>query len=90
MPANSLFGNSGRNNAHGPHFTYSEMYRTKRIHITERVSFRPDTQFFKNLNHPTFALPSNPAGTPVKSATQAGFGANRNTTSPLTGLLASG
>jgi hypothetical protein len=89
-PANCQFGNSGRNNIRGPHFTYSEMYLTKKIPITERVSFRLDTQFFNVFNHPNFALPSNQAGTPGKPATQTGFGALTSTISPPTGLLGVG
>ena len=48
----------------GPHFTYSEVYVTKKIPITEHVTFRFDTQFFNVFNHPNFALPTNQAGTP--------------------------
>ena len=89
-PAICQFGNSGRNNFRGPHFTYAEMYLTKKIPITERVSFRLDTQFFNVFNHPNFALPSNQAGTPGKPATQTGFGALTSTISPPTGLLGVG
>jgi hypothetical protein len=88
--ANCQFGNSGRNNYRGPHFTYSEMYLTKKIPITEHVTFRFDTQFFNVFNHPNFALPSNQAGTPGKLATQTGFGAVTSTISPPTGLLGVG
>jgi hypothetical protein len=89
-PANCQFGNSGRNNVRGPHFTDSEMYLTKRIPITERVSFRLDTQAFNVFNHANFALPNNQAGTPGKPATQTGFGALTSTISPPTGLLGVG
>jgi hypothetical protein len=89
-PPNCQFGNSGRNNYRGPHFTYSEVYVTKKIPITEHVSFRFDTQFFNVFNHPNFALPSNQAGTPGKQATQTGFGALTSTISPPTGLLGVG
>jgi hypothetical protein len=89
-PANCQFGNSGRNNVRGPHFTYSEMYLTKKLPITERVSVRLDTQFFNVFNHPNFALPNNQAGTPGKPATQTGFGALTSTISPPTGLLGVG
>jgi hypothetical protein len=89
-PANCQFGNSGRNNFRGPHFTYSEMYLTKKIPFTERVSFRLDTQFFNVFNHANFALPSNQAGTPGKPGTQTGFGAITSTISPPTGLLGVG
>ena len=87
---NCQFGNSGRNNVRGPHFTYFELYLTKKIKITEHASFRFDTQFFNLFNHPNFALPSNQAGTPGKPATQTGFGALTSTISPPTGLLGVG
>jgi Carboxypeptidase regulatory-like domain len=87
---NCQFGNSGRNNVRGPHFTYSELYLTRKIKITEHASFRFDTQFFNLFNHPNFALPSNQAGTPGKPATQTGFGALTSTISPPTGLLGVG
>jgi hypothetical protein len=89
-PTNCQFGNSGRNNYRGPHFTYSEVYLTKQIPITEHVTFRFDTQFFNVFNHPNFALPSNQAGTPGEPATQTGFGALTSTISPPTGLLGVG
>jgi hypothetical protein len=89
-PAHCQFGNSGRNNYRGPHFTYSEVYLTKKIPITEHVTFRFDTQFFNVFNHPNFALPSNQAGTPGKPGTQTGFGALTSTISPPTGLLGVG
>jgi hypothetical protein len=88
--ANCQFGNSGRNNYRGPHFTYSEVYLTKRIPITERVTFRMDTQFFNVFNHPNFSLPSNQAGAPGEPGTQTGFGALTSTISPPTGLLGVG
>ncbi len=89
-PANCQFGNSGRNNYRGPHFTYSEVTLTKKIPITEHVAFRFDAQFFNAFNHPNFALPSNQAGTPGEPATQTGFGALTSTISPPTGLLGVG
>ena len=84
------FGDSGRNNYRGPHFTYSELYLTKKIRLTEHASFRFDTQFFNLFNHPNFALPTNQAGTPGKPATQTGFGALTSAISPPTGLLGVG
>ena len=84
------FGNSGRNNYRGPHFTYSELYVTRKIKITEHAMFRFDAQFFNLFNHPNFSLPSNQAGTPGKPATQTGFGALTSTISPPTGLLGVG
>ena len=89
-PANCQFGNSGRNNVRGPHFTYSEVYVIKKVPITEHLIFRFDTQIFNVFNHPNFALPSNQAGTPGKPATQTGFGAITSTISPPTGLLGVG
>jgi len=88
--ANCQFGNSGRNNYRGPHFTYSEFYVTKKIPITERITLRFDTQLFNAFNHPNFALPGNQAGTPGEPATQTGFGALTSTISPPTGLLGVG
>jgi Carboxypeptidase regulatory-like domain len=87
---NCQFGDSGRNNYRGPHFTYSELYVTKKVQLTEHVVFRFDTQFFNLFNHPNFALPSNQAGAPGKPATQTGFGALTSTISPPTGLLGVG
>jgi len=89
-PTNCQFGDSGRNNMRGPHFTYSEIYLIKKILLTERVTFRFDTQVFNIFNHPNFALPTNQAGMPGKPATQAGFGAITSTISPPTGLLGVG
>jgi hypothetical protein len=89
-PANCQFGDSGRNNFRGPHFTYSELYATKKIRLAEHVTFRFDAQFFNLFNHPNFALPSNQAGTPGEPSTQSGFGALTNTISPPTGLLGVG
>ena len=87
---NCQFGDSGRNNYRGPHFTYSELYVTKKVQLSEHVTFRFDTQFFNLFNHPNFALPSNQAGTPGKPGTQTGFGALTSTISPPTGLLGVG
>jgi hypothetical protein len=89
-PSNCQFGNSGRNQFRGPHFTYSQLYVTKKIALPYHVVFRFDTQFFNVFNHPNLALPSNQAGTPGKPATQTGFGAIASTISPPTGLLGVG
>ena len=88
--ANCQFGNSGRNNYRGPHFTYSEVYVTKKVAIADHVTLRFDTQMFNVFNHANFALPSNQAGTPGEPATQTGFGAVTSTISPPTGLLGVG
>jgi hypothetical protein len=89
--ANCQFGDSGRNQYRGPHFTYSEIYLTKRTPITERVMFRFEAQLFNAFNHPNFALPTdNQAGIPGEPATQTGFGALTSTISPPTGLLGVG
>jgi hypothetical protein len=89
-PTNCQFGNSGRNQFRGPHFTYSQLYVTKKIALPHHVVFRFDTQFFNVFNHPNLVLPSNLAGTPGKPATQTGFGAISSTVSPPTGLLGVG
>jgi hypothetical protein len=89
-PANCQFGDSGRNTVRGPHFTYSELYVTRKVPITEHLTFRFDTQFFNLFNHANFALPANQAGTPGEPATQTGFGALTSTISPPTGLLGVG
>ncbi len=88
--ANCQFGDSGRNTVRGPHFTYSDIYATKRIRITESVSLRFDTQLFNAFNHPNFALPSNvEAGVPGVYI-PAKFGTLESTVSPPTGLLGVG
>jgi hypothetical protein len=90
-PALCQFGNSGRNQYRGPHFTYSEVYITKRVPLSEHVTFRLDGQFFNVFNHPNLALPTNnQAGIPGEPATQTSFGAISSTTSPPTGLLGVG
>ncbi|MGB6691642.1 MAG: TonB-dependent receptor [Terracidiphilus sp.] len=89
--ANCQFGDSGRNQYRGPHFTYSEVYLTKKVPLTERVTFRLDTQVFNVFNHPNLALPTdNQAGIPGQPGTQTGFGAITGTISPPTGLLGVG
>jgi hypothetical protein len=88
--SNCQFGNSGRNTVRGPHFTYSDMYLTRKFPITESVTLRFDTQLFNALNHPNFALPSNvEAGVPGVYI-PAKFGTLESTVSPPTGLLGVG
>jgi hypothetical protein len=88
--ADCQFGDAGRNTVRGPHFTYSDIYLTKRFPITEAVSLRFDTQFFNAFNHPNFALPSNvQAGVPGVYL-PAKFGTLESTISPPTGLLGVG
>jgi len=88
--ANCQFGDSGRNTVRGPHFTYSDIYLTKRLHIKEGIGLRFDTQFFNAFNHPNFALPSNvEAGVPGVYV-PAKFGTLESTISPPTGLLGVG
>ncbi len=89
-PANCQFGDTGRNDFRGPHFTYSELYLTKRIPLHEHLVFQFDAQFYNWLNHPNFALPSNQAGVPGDTATQTGFGTIDGVVSPPTGLLGVG
>jgi len=89
--ANCQFGTSGRNQFRGPGFFWSDMYLTKHIPLTDKVTMRLDAQFFNIFNHPNFGLPSNVlAGVPGKPSTQTGFGALTYTTSPPTGLLGVG
>jgi len=88
--ANCQFGESGRNTVRGPHFTYSDIYLTKKFLIKEGVSLRVDTQLFNAFNHPNFALPSNvEAGVPGVYV-PAKFGTLESTISPPTGLLGVG
>jgi hypothetical protein len=84
------FGDSGRNTVRGPHFTYSDMYLTKRFSLTERLTLRFDTQLFNAFNHPNFALPGSvEAGEPGESIPPK-FGTLESTISPPTGLLGVG
>jgi hypothetical protein len=88
--SNCQFGDSGRNTVRGPHFTYSDIYLTKRIPLREGMSLRFDTQMFNAFNHPNFALPGNvEAGVPG-SYIPAKFGTLESTVSPPTGLLGVG
>ena len=88
--ANCQFGDAGRNTVRGPHFTYSDIYLTKRIPITEALALRFDSQFFNAFNHANFALPSNvEAGVPG-TYVPAKFGTLESTISPPTGLLGVG
>ena len=89
-PMDCQFGNLGRNTLRGPGFTWSDLYVSKKLSLTERVALRIDGQFFNWLNHPNFALPTAVAGIPARSSTQTGFGALVATTSPPTGLLGVG
>ena len=89
-PANCQFGDLGRNTLRGPWFTWSDLYLTKKMALTEHVSLRIEGQFFNVFNHPNFALPSVVAGIPGRPQTQTGFGAISHTTSPPTGLLGVG
>jgi hypothetical protein len=87
---NCQFGDSGRNTVRGPHFTYSDIYLSKRFPIAEAVSLRFDMQFFNAFNHANFALPSNvQAGVPGVYI-PAKFGTLESTISPPTGLLGVG
>jgi hypothetical protein len=88
--SNCQFGDSGRNTVRGPHFTYSDIYVTKKFPLTKAASLRFDTQFFNAFNHPNFALPSNvEAGVPGVYI-PAKFGTLESTVSPPTGLLGVG
>jgi hypothetical protein len=89
-PGDCQFGDLGRNTLRGPGFTWSDLYVSKKLSLTERVVLRIDGQFFNWLNHPNFALPTAVAGIPGQAGTQTGFGALVATTSPPTGLLGVG
>jgi hypothetical protein len=88
--ARCQFGDSGRNTVRGPHFTYSDIYLTKKFPVSEGVTVRFDTQLFNAFNHPNFALPSSAqAGVPGVYI-PAKFGTLQSTISPPTGLLGVG
>jgi hypothetical protein len=90
-PANCQFGTSGRNQFRGPGFVWSDMYLTKQIPLTDKLTMRVEGQFFNVFNHPNFGLPSQTlAGVPGNPSTQTGFGSLTYTTSPPTGLLGVG
>ncbi|HTV15426.1 MAG TPA: hypothetical protein VME68_11970, partial [Acidobacteriaceae bacterium] len=90
-PGDCQFGDLSRNALRGPHFTYSEVYLTKRVPLREGVTLRFDAQLFNAFNHPTFALPTDvQAGIPGEPSTQTGFGGLTSTISPPTGLLGVG
>ena len=89
-PADCQFGDAGRNTVRGPHFTDSDIYLSRRFHLTEKASLRFDTQFFNAFNHPNFALPDSvEAGVPG-GLIPAKFGTLESTISPPTGLLGVG
>jgi hypothetical protein len=88
--ANCQFGDSGRNTVRGPHFTYSDIYLTKKFPVADGMTLRFDTQLFNAFNHPNFALPGNvEAGVPGVYV-PAKFGTLESTISPPTGLLGVG
>jgi hypothetical protein len=89
-PADCQFGDAGRNTVRGPHFTYSDMYLTKRVALTERLKLRFDTQLFNAFNHPNFALPSSVEAGVTGESIPAKFGTLESTISPPTGLLGVG
>jgi hypothetical protein len=90
-PQNCQFGDLGRNAVRGPDFTWTDLYVSKWIRLTDRAKLRIDAQFFNLFNHPNFGLPVlGNAGIPGKPSTQTGFGALTYTTSPPTGLLGVG
>ncbi len=89
-PVSCQFGNLGRNVLRGPRFVWSDLYLTKKLLVSERVTLRIEGQFFNVFNHPNFGLPTAVAGIPGRPETQTGFGALTSTTSPPTGLLGVG
>jgi hypothetical protein len=89
-PATCQFGTLGRNTVRGPQFLWSDLYVTKRIIGSDRITLRAEVQVFNLLNRANFALPASIAGIPRQPITQTGFGALTYTTSPPTGLLGVG
>jgi hypothetical protein len=90
-PGNCQFGNLARNSLRGPNFTWSDLYLTKWITLSEGVKLRIDGQFFNLFNHTNFGLPVlAAAGVPGNRSTQTGFGTLSYTTAPPTGLLGVG
>jgi hypothetical protein len=88
--AHCQFGDAGRNNVRGPHFTNSDIYLSRRFPIWEQTSLRFDVQMFNAFNHPNFALPSSvEAGVPGTYIPPK-FGTLQSTISPPTGLLGVG
>lgn len=83
------FGNMQRNFLRGPAFGWSDLFLTKRIKLTERMSFVVSGQAYNFLNHPNFHAPGGSAGIPGNIATLTGFGNISSMASPPTGLLGS-
>jgi hypothetical protein len=88
--ATCQFGTLGRNTVRGPQFVWSDLYVTKRIAASTRMTIRAELQMFNVFNRANFALPTSIAGIPGEPSTQTGFGALVSTTSPPTGLLGVG
>ncbi len=80
-------GNTARNEFRAPGFKWTDLDIGKRFKISERISFKFDSQFYNLLNHRNFFFPSNFAGIPGDPRTLTGFGTVSQTASPSTGLL---
>ena len=89
-PATCQFGSLGRNTVRGPQFVSSDLYLTKQVAASKRMTIRAELQVFNLFNRANFALPTSIAGIPGEPSTQTGFGALVSTTSPPTGLLGVG
>jgi hypothetical protein len=68
----------------------SDLYLTKQVAASKRMTIRAELQVFNLFNRANFALPTSIAGIPGEPSTQTGFGALVSTTSPPTGLLGVG
>lgn len=88
-------GNMARNSVRLPGFTWTDLSVSKNFHVTEKVTFKFESQFFNLFNHPNFGLPTSStgyAGSPragilSNPATLNGFGVINTTVGPSTGLL---
>ncbi len=91
-PQNCQNGNAGRNSVRGPGFAWTDLDIAKNFKLSERLTFKFETQFYNLLNHPNFGIPNSgfpQAGIPSEPGTLAGFGAISATVAPSTGLLGS-
>jgi hypothetical protein len=83
-------GDLARNSLRAPDFRWGDLNISKRIKISDRLSFKFETQFYNLFNHPNFGFPIagvNVAGIPGNPSTLLGVGTIHYTTAPPTGLL---
>ncbi len=65
---NCQFGDSGRNNYRGPHFTYSELYLTKKIKLTEHASLPLRYAILQPLQPPQLCSAHQSSGYPRQAS----------------------